>query len=380
MRLRKVKKSLHPFSIVKYIVNNKRHFTTINVVIFLGVFLIYLVSMVIQSIENTYYTTTEHHKYYTIIYDLESPIKQSVLDRIKEKPFTEQIIRFSGYSIPMQLNVGGNANSILLALQHEEIDYLMEKMDLKLVEGRLPSTDQYEAVLHKDIAKNLGIKIGDSIGSDYNSNILIPNEYKVVGLLDAKAKVSLAYKEDIVEHCYLIIPKANNLPSLNRYLDELKNDINSSTFIVQTYETEISKVKKIIGSINLLITAISLMVIVIVSACTGFLFYIHYIYRQKDFVLLKILGYKNQEIINQAFIEIALVNSFGYVIGLMLSIICGYIIDRAFFASIGQDLPLLNIDSILISACMPIYATFFSFFPIWHMLKKDNSDNIINFV
>lgn len=372
-KMKKKNSEIHPFSIRKYFMSGKWRYTIIAVIILLGVFLLYLLSLVIQSTQFAFQRTLiEPMKYYSIMTGREGYINDIIINDVKESGFIDHTMYLEEYFIPMHLNVGGTIYTSAFILKNEDMINLMKKMNLKLEDGRLPIEGKSEILLHKNVAQNIGIQIGERVGKNADQNIWFSEEYTVVGLLDGLPFISFAPQNvDHTPKCsVLVIPKENNMEGLNNLL---KNNM-SYSIAVRNLETEHKTVHEILDSINQFIISISLMVVVIISSSIGFLYYIFYIQRRSEFIVLWVLGYTRQEVIGHTFLEIATINVLGYMAGIILSILAGLVMDRSLFSTIGQPLHLLNLNSLLISTCVPVLSTFFGIFPVWRMLKRNISD------
>lgn len=373
-KMRNSKSEIHPFSMRKYFMGGKWRYTVIAVIILLGVFLLYLLSLVIQSTQFAYQRALiEPMKVFSIMTGRGNYIKDSIIDDVKESGFIDRTIYLEEYFLPIHLNVGGTSYTSVFILKNDDMAYLIKNMDLELVEGRLPVEGKFEILLHKNVAKNIGIKIGEKVGKNSDKNIWFSEEYTVVGLLDGLSFMSFAPQNlDNTPKCsVLAIPKENYMDDLNRLLESM----NSYSIVVRTQQTEDRTVHEIVDSINQFIICISLMVVAIISSSIGFLYYIFYIQRRSEFIALWVLGYTRQEIISHTFSEIVTINVLGYIAGIILSILAGWVMDRSLFSTIGQPLHLFNLDSVLISTCVPVFSTFFGIFPVWRMLKKNISDH-----
>jgi hypothetical protein len=114
----------------------------------------------------------------------------------------------------------------LIYLDANEIQPLMNVLNLKLVNGRLPTPDSYEIITHWQLAANWGIKIGDRMEK---------SKYRVVGLIDGKSLLGLGnlerygadYPLSKENRNLLVIPKKGHLSKVKLYLTQLRQmDIN----------------------------------------------------------------------------------------------------------------------------------------------------------
>jgi putative ABC transport system permease protein len=258
----------------------------------------------------------------------------------------------------------------------------MSKFKLTLKAGRLPEAGTREIAIHYLLARNKNLKIGDKIGSNLDKEEIIQGERTIVGLIEGKSIVSFDsletwLKDNQVDFEYMlgmvILPKDGYAQQLNRQLESL----NLPGLEVRTFNTVNSQYTRDSESIKIILTFISILVIVIVSFCTGFLCFIYFSQRRSEFGLLNAIGYSKQQVINRAFGEISGLNIFGFVAGISLSLLVGVLIDFISYAPRGQILEVWDLNNIMKAACIPIFVTLFSIVPIWRMLKKLDPITII---
>lgn len=368
---------MHPSSVLKYFINNKKRFVIVTLAIMLGVFLLYSLSTVIKSMETAYdRATLEPMKSFSILSARGPFLSDSTIDNIKKIDSVEKVIPLVEYYISVKMNIGGYNGTSMYIVKPDDIDYLMDLMGLRHTEGRTPVMGSLETILNKDVAQNLGVKIGDKIGSGLDNNVRFPEQYTVVGLMEGNSLVSFAglLIDDAQKYSVLIVPKEGRHDEMDRILQTYQ----SSQMDVKTYNIALDLVSTTMNSINLLITAIGITVVVIISACIGFLCYIYYIQRQNEYGLLWAIGYTRQQVINRAFMEIGIMNLAGFLAGISLSIIAGLIMKIAFYQSLGQIMSVFNLDALAKAACVPIFSTFFSLVPIWRLMKKSDPIHVMD--
>lgn len=368
---------MHPSSVLKYFLNNKKRFVIVTLAIMLGVFLLYSLSTVIESMETAYNRSIlEPITHFSVLSAGGSFLTADTIDNVSKMDSVERVIPLVEYGISLKLNIGGYINTSMYIVKPDDIGYLIGMMGLKLTAGRLPYIGSHETVLNKDVAQNLGVEIGDNIGSGMNNNARFPEQYTVVGLLEGKSLVSFAglLINDAQKYNIMIIPKEGR----HDEMDEILQGFQSTEMNVETYNQQAELVGATMTSINLLITAICITVVIIISACIGFLCYIYYIQRQNEYGLLRAIGYTRQQVINRAFSEIGLMNLAGLLSGIGLSLVAGLIMKIAFYQAFGQVLYVFNLDALAKAACVPIFSTFFSLAPIWRLMKKSDPVHVMD--
>lgn len=121
--------------------------------------------------------------------------------------------------------------------------------------------------------------------------------------------------------------------------------------------------------IYIILAVINIIIIIIITICTGFISYIFMIQRRNEFGILSAIGYTSQKIINRVFHEILWINLLGFVLGILLSVFIGLLLNLFIF--IPKGIPLLLIKQVYMieAVCVPLFACIFSLLPIWKMME-----------
>jgi putative ABC transport system permease protein len=366
---------MKPLSIFKYYINNKKRFIPVFTAIFLGGFLLYTMQMLVDSSYKTVYTAyVEPQKYYSLIKARGSMIAPGTDERIRKWDTVDRVLPVVFHYTNINAVIEQTGTQVL-AVNAAEIGPLMSLMKLTLKEGRLPSADAQEIILHHLVARNKNLKIGDWFGSDVDGGETLTGKYKVVGILEGSTAISFFPMEPFVAKYgipyperlgMILIPKEGKLEAMNEALEKLDStgiEIRTLDFVRAQHESGKYNV-------NLLLNLISISIILIVAVCMGFLCYIYYFQRRRELGLLNAIGFSSQEIINRAFAEIGVMSFAGYAAGLSASILTGLALKFLLFLPSGQILQLVNPDYFVRSFCIPLFVTLFGVLPVWRMLKR----------
>lgn len=374
--------NMGPLSILKYYYNNRKRFLSIFIPVTLSVLLLYTLLMIIfSSYRVGYNLVVEPKKYYSTVAPKGEVLNTKIIASIAAIEYVDRVMPCIFDYTTFTAGIGSNYSTSILSLWSDDIIYMMDLLDLKLTEGRLPKNGS-EIVLHKQVAANKNLKAGDYIGRMVSKSESLPGKYMVVGIIDGKSIVSFAPIQQYIntyrlnyEYIYggIILPKSNSLSEMNASLDTIQ----PSNFQINTLDIEMAGQKESTSKINVLISVVCSLVIVIVSSCIGFLCYIYFIQRRSEFGLLWAVGFSRQQVVNRAFAEVNGINILGFLCGIILSFLAGLLLNYAYFIPIGDPLQIINVKYMLGAACSPLFVTLFSLIPIWRMLKKLDPISII---
>lgn len=374
---------MNPLSITKYYTNSKKKFLSVVVSIALSTLLLYTVQMLLDSMFITIYDAfVEPQKYFASITTKGRLLDEELVKEVKNNASVESVIPWVFRFTNFYCNIGGNTGTKVFTVKHEDMLMLMYRLNLILKEGRLPEVGSKEIAIHYLLAKNKGLKVGDKIGSNMDKEESILGERSIVGLIDGKSIVSFDsletwLRDNGVKNEYtrgiIIIPKDKAEQQLDRYL----NSLYLTGLDVRTFSSVSIQNMRDTKNIKIIFTFISILVLVIISFCTGFLCYVYFQQRLSEFALLNAIGYSKQQVINRAFGEINGTSVIGFSTGLILSIIIGVSINLLSYAPSGQILQIWSWDYFVKVACIPIFATIFSIVPVWRMLNNLDPISVI---
>lgn len=368
---------MNPLSVVNYFNNNRKKFLSVFIAVSLSVFLIYTLQMLMScmsdSIRSSY---TEPKKYFSAVYSRNELLDGSLFGRFATNNDVERVIPCFTYSLSLNLNIGGGNATPLYVVRQADTEFLMEKMNLRLVKGKLPGPGTLEIVIHRYVAANRALKVGDVLSSTSANIDYLPCNFYVSGIIDGKSVVSFANlnSDQAPSYGLILVPKDGALASLNRFLDSLPP---SNMYTISTYDSEKGSIDRSIDNTFMLTTLMSILILLIVSSCVGFLNYIYFYHRRNELGLLNAMGYSMQRIMTRAFGEIFLLNFSGYISGILLSFITGFFLNLLLFMPKGQPLGLFSFAFAVQAFSVPLFAVLFSIIPVWRMLKKLDPISII---
>lgn len=365
---------MKPLSIFNYYRNNMKRLLVVFLAVSLSVFLLYTVQMLIFSSYRTEYLSfVEPQKHYSSLLFKDKQIDRKLISSIMKQDSVDSVIPWVMYYTNISYTFGVTGTKIL-SLNSGDINPMMSAVGMKLVSGRLPEPGSDEVVLHKIVAKNKGLSIGDKIGSDLNRKEVFHGTHKIVGIVDGISIISFnsletwinTYKYDPYQYGIIIIPRKGCLDELNKYIDSLPYQ----GLDIRTLNSVTAEHGESIRNINTLLTLINMIVITIVSLCSGFLCYIYFYQRRTEFGLLNAIGYTRQHVINRALAEVSGINVFGFLAGFLLALICAFFLNSFVFKPKGQLLVIWDFSFLARAFCIPLFVSLFSVLPIWRMLKK----------
>ncbi len=371
---------MKPLSALKFFKENKRKALVSFIVLIFTVCAISLITVLINSMTGTIKDVNlKPFEYFSCVYPMDGEffLKDSVVQKLKANEDIEKLIPADIGNTSITLSIGGNTSVPVAFMDKKDTQMLLDKMEDKVIEGRLPENNKSEVAVHWRILANKKLKVGDSIGSFKDKDEWLNGEYKIVGKLDGpsvlfvgsesfKLKQLKESKEVIKPTGYLILPKEGRMDSLNKFLSSM--DKSEANF--ETYNHLKDFIDEILKGLNSTIIAIIFIVIFILSISVGALMYVIYIQRSDEFGILYAMGYRRKYIQNLIIKEIMSLNIICWTVGLIFTygVVC--LLNKFVYNPKGDILNMFSLNVLGYTLIIPVMVGLFSILPIAMRLRK----------
>lgn len=306
---------------------------------------------------------------FSIIRPLANEISQSTLNELAQEsavgdltPTFESLIRMPG--------VLATEYRLILALKEEDIPRVMERFDLKLLEGTLPKPDSRDIVLSKDIAEAKGLQIGDYVGQAIDDDEYLWGRFTVSGILDGTISMGLSSFEyyltrGFTGHSYLIFP-SNGIDMLNETIEGYGGQVRIETIrtFIERHEQEYRNFNRLIKIIGVILMSASLTILVIFLS-------LYLKTREREFALLYIKGVTITRLVRYVTAELIAVVVTSWLGGVISSYAAIWLI-RSFLFDEGVLAASVNTESILLTLPMLALLIIISSLMVLHRTKREN--------
>lgn len=367
---------MKPLNSTKYIKNNFNRVLPLFISMMVGIMLIYFLSLIVKSSYDFEADIDSNflQKYTMINITENGDIPENILKEIEDNGNTEKVIPFlySSGSLNLQ-NVMSNNSYRTLNLFEEDIQYLLDSLDLKLREGKLPSLNRNEILLHERYAKQKKLRVGDSFGSEVNPEYGLKGSYKISGLI--KGPVILA----------VVCDNKNNIPKdllAKQFIMFSIKDVNDRSLVDSILSDAPSNLAidnldaakeisyKMLSINNVLFAVLTFFITFVLSISMSNLSYISFMNREDEFQVLSAIGYRRKFLLKKLAKENALVYTAGYFSGILLCILLVYLLNLSLFEPQGKVMPLISTSGIFTALVIPIIVGIVSLLPAAKELKK----------
>jgi putative ABC transport system permease protein len=371
---------MNPLSSLTYIVNNKKKAMSTSLSICFGVFLVYFLSMIINQTNIIAEATRgEPFKKYSYVMPAGRGLSRDIIHMVKELEDTEKIIPTRMANMSQAILLGGTSADVLL-LRSDDIKLMMNRSNVNLIEGRMPLSGTKEIILHKKTAASNGLKINDIIGNDTLFPLGKDDRYTVVGVIGGSSIINFASmaegnnkEEDLMLSGMIALPKQGKITQMNSFLENLSTE-DVRIFDINTAFLQYQDGLKVI---NLIKPILEVMVIIVLCITLGNLNYINFYQRRKEFGVLTAIGYTKKQLYRKLLNEQIYLAAASYIAGVLLSIFTAWILNVMILATKGEDVPLLDINSLVLTLLIPVFVTIFSILPSIKAFKKMDCVSVI---
>lgn len=372
---------MKPLSVLYYCLKNRKRVLSMAISIGFSIALIFSLSFLLDEIKHSdEYTTLNPLESYSEVWpSTEKPITKDVINMIINDKNTDKVIpRISQKTF--YYRIAGRNNVSLFSLNHEDMQFFLKRLRLKLVKGRLPTEDTTEIAMDYHVAKNKGLKLGDKIGYDVDKKEgNISGTHTIVGFIDGDCMVMVTPIQKEIDGSrllpsgILVFPKEGKMEQYNEFLEGLPKQ----TVGVWTYQRAAKAVEKDSKDLKKYMNILVVMLIIVLSLSTGNASYINIIQRRYEFGLLNSVGYTNMQILKKASMEIFIMNLTGYIAGVVLTLVFAAVEYIFVFEPNGLILRLVLPDAILQTLAILVFSSLFSIIPVSRMLQKIDPISII---
>ncbi len=293
-------------------------------VVSLAVILIASVVTIVRSIDLTVFTLYGYNQYLTGLTPRNVlQIDEEEASKIKRLPQVQLYAEAHSYQAQVK-TIFGKMVFPIFGLEPEARKLILERCHVSLCEGRLPQEGQAEAVISEEVARNMGVKVGEVLLGPELQDFYSPLPVKLVGLLRGRVWIGLTSKSLVDANSpftwqgALIFAKS---PSLQRELDrEVERRMPKSKARVWTYAVLERETRNALQNLYLILNLIVAIIVFAIAFVCGLLTNIYYSQRLPEIGTLSALGFTRSQLQKRSFGETAWLCGLGWLLGLVFTI------------------------------------------------------------
>jgi ABC-type lipoprotein release transport system permease subunit len=406
---------MNPLSPLTYYLRHKRSALLLMGLITLATLGIYIMVGLLDSLTENLDILSGQLTRFSLVYPATSDsLDPTVVSRIRVHSHVAQVIQAERLYINMPLGVATGSWS-MLGVSEADIPVLMEICDVRLKEGRLLQPRTNEIVLSEEIARALGLHIGDQIGQSINDDYYgnFPTEMVLVGILEGdpstssgqapsaslpstalgagrtgpsagpepSIRVGFASREYLESHelhsrpsGLIVVAREGSKATVDEFLE---TTILSARTDVETAARLFAMTDRVRRSFHLVCGVIDCLVAVVVALVVGVINQIALTRRLPDLGLLHALGHHRSRLVYRLTLETTVVAGIGWTIGLALSRLSLAWVRANLYEPSGMELSLTNLTPVWFAVPIPLVVIGFAAFSITRVFARLDSVAII---
>lgn len=270
---------------------------------------------------------------------------------------------------------------VLYGLKPEDARYVVKKLNLANLKGRLPIAGEPEAAITSPLARNLQLNLGDALLDPKDEKNFSPKTVRVVGIFDSSEWFSFSSYDYIAANHFppidVLMFFAENQSQQRRLDAWTERSLKGKKALTYTYpslERDTYETFRVLFKILNFVIALLVMVITIMMAM---LINIYLSQRIIEFGLLQAIGFTRAQLIRRAFLEAVLVVVGGWLLGVaavyvVLSGVKLLLMDPKAFS-----LDPLDPSAYIYTLSVPIVIVLASAFTVWHRFRMFDPISVI---
>ncbi len=353
-----------PLSCSKYIIRNKKKTLVTMFTIIFGVFLLVITKMVIFSTQTNVYSewANPFENVSGIV-----PIQNNYKPNNKSNMHDTYIDKI------YMIGTTGRLYTYSFFVKNNDLDFICNKMNVKLIKGSFPKAGTNQIVIHKSIATNKGLHIGDHIGKDQDSTESLLGSYIIVGIIDSDSVISIGDYDYYKGRN----PEANSGYIFDKKLYHFNDDKDGKLYQMYTYEKGANNIKDYGRILGLSMNILSTFIYTIVWCFMICMIYVFYNQRKSEFGILMAIGYSSDFLTIRCLKETSSMILSGGLLGMFMGLITGEILNNTIFKSWGQLLTVFNVKYLLAPLILMILLILTSLIIVSSIVKKVDCISLI---
>jgi ABC-type lipoprotein release transport system permease subunit len=368
---------------VLYLRRNPGKTVPMAFVIVLAVVLVASVTTIIHSIDLTVFTLYGYNRYLTGITPRNAlSVDEGVMDRVRKIPELGALHPTHSYQT-MVKTIFGKMVFPLFGLDAPGRRQLMERCGVRLVEGRPVVDGEPEAVISDDVAKNLGLKVGDIIAQPELQDSYAPIPIRLVGLLHGPVWLGLTSKALVDAHSpynfigYLAFARTTKPEDQARLDDAIERVVDKGKGRVWRFSGLVRETKSALSNLYLILDLVVGIVVFAITFVCGLLSNIYFTQRLPEIAMLSAIGHARSRLLRRALGETICLCVSGWLLGIVVTGLLLKSIQTVALAPKGLLLEPVDLRAIAMTLPLPIAITLFALCTIGLRLASLDAVSII---
>jgi ABC-type lipoprotein release transport system permease subunit len=350
-------------------------------VLVLAVVLIASVVTIVRSIDLTVFTLYGYNRYLVGLVPRNAlTIDAAQMQKYRALPEIGALHGAHSYQAQVK-TIFGKMVFPIFGLEPEARQLIMERCGVRLAAGRMPAEGAPEAAISEEVARNLGIQLGDILAHPDSEDSYAPVTIRLVGLFRGPVWLGLTSKSLVDANSpftwqgYLAFPRT---PSEQAALDAAIDRVtDKSKARAWKFSTLVRETQTALSNLYLILNLVIGIIVTVISFVCGLLSNIYFTQRLPEIATLYAIGYARRRLLRRAALETALLCLFGWVLGALLTTALLYAVRALLLTPRGLLLNPVDVTAFVFTLPLPLAVSAFAVATIALRLKTLDPVSII---
>jgi len=315
-----------------------------------------------------------------------SEMNAAVVAQVRANPDVERVcpaIHSLGISLP-EATGGGTSWFSLLGVRGDDLSHVLDACGAVVKEGRMLEARTNGIMLSEQIARALGLEVGDVIHDQVNREFYasIADPLEVVGILESEVRLGIISMEYLSGHelyrrmptRFLVVAQKGREAAIDAFL---RSEIQTSRTGVATLETLNKELAGQYRTTYTVVVPIVLLVSLAVMLVVGAVNRIDLSRRLPEFGILSATGRDKQWLTRRLTSETAMVVAVGWLLGILLSWLVLFVLKLTLFEPRGHDLRVATLAPVIMVLAVPVSVVIFRLFTVSRVFSRMDSVAVI---
>ncbi|MBI2901387.1 MAG: ABC transporter permease [Planctomycetes bacterium] len=371
-----------PLSVWTYTVRNARKILpTLIILTFVVMIVIVILSTLRGLKDGTLIFAREFNHFTVVIPKKKDVVGEELKEQIRAHPSVERVVESRNCMFQVRALIARIPFQIR-ALSQEDMEYVVRRVGVPVLRGRLPGKGTNEVALHEIFMRANGWDLEQEFGMDVSDEDWMPGRFRVVGILGGETPTnfaSLEYFSSPLLYFYsaklwqrvLVFAKPGREEEMSAYLRSIGQ--------IRVWDRARAEhdISQSFDRLLLIVDFVSILQIAVVALVVGLLHNIFFGQRTDEFAILLAVGHTQRRLLRKVVLETALLMALAWALGTGLSfaLLAGF--KAAVLDPRGIPLPLFQPVPVLVSMAMPLVAQVFATATVFGRLRRLDPIQII---
>lgn len=344
-------------------------------VIVVAVALVASIVTIVRSVDLTVFTLYGYNRYVTGLTPRNAlAIPEEELQKIRKLQNLGFLSPAHSYQTRVR-TIFGKMFFPIFGLEPPAQELVMQRCGLRIHTGRMAREGEPEAVLSEEVARNLGVRLGDILLEPHSEDSYAPVPIRLVGLLRGPVWFGMTSKRLVDKNSpltfvgYLAFARTAGPGDRERLDEAIERATDRGRVRVWRFAGLVRETRSSLSNLYLILNLVVGIIVAAITFVCGLLANIYFTQRLPEIAMLTAIGYSRAGLLRRAVGETALLCLFGWLVGVGAAVGLLCTVYAALLAPRGLLLDPVDLRSLLFTLPLPISITLFAVGTIWFRLS-----------